>query len=90
MLSQLAQNASNPLVVPVAGKIAIRKDKLVITPSDQPTVRYEIPGFKQMMVKDGEEIVAGQRLTNGSINLHELMKLQGVESNSTLHHERNP
>ncbi len=73
------QNASSPLVVPVAGKIAVRKDKIVITPSDQPTARYEIPGFKQMVVKDGDEVVAGQRLTNGSINLHELMRLQGVE-----------
>jgi DNA-directed RNA polymerase subunit beta' len=31
-------------------------------------------------VKNGEEVVAGQRLTNGSINLHELMRLQGVEA----------
>jgi DNA-directed RNA polymerase subunit beta' len=73
------QNASNPLVAPVAGKIAIRKDKVVITPTDQPTSRYEIPGFKQLLVKDGDEVVAGQRMTNGSINLHELMRLQGVE-----------
>src|SRR5581483_4169839 len=38
------------------------------------------PGFKQLMVQDGDQVVAGQRLTNGSINLHELMRLQGVES----------
>ena len=43
-------------------------------------VRYEIPGFKQLLVKDGDEVVAGQRLTNGSINLHDLMRLQGVEA----------
>jgi DNA-directed RNA polymerase subunit beta' len=43
-------------------------------------VRYEIPGFKQLMVADGDEVVAGQRLTNGSINLHELMRLQGIEA----------
>jgi DNA-directed RNA polymerase subunit beta' len=43
-------------------------------------MRYEIPGFKQMMVADGDEVTAGQRLTNGSINLHELMRLQGVEA----------
>lgn len=73
------QNASNPLVAPVAGKIKLLKEKLVITPSEQPTVRYEIPGFKQILVKDGDQVVAGQRLTNGSINLHELMRLQGVE-----------
>src|SRR4029078_5335904 len=29
---------------------------------------------------DGDKVSAGQRLTNGSINLHELMRLQGVEA----------
>ncbi|HVI60658.1 MAG TPA: DNA-directed RNA polymerase subunit beta', partial [Candidatus Saccharimonadales bacterium] len=41
---------------------------------------YEIPGFKQMQIKDGDKVVSGQRLTNGSINLQDLMRLQGVEA----------
>jgi DNA-directed RNA polymerase subunit beta' len=43
-------------------------------------MRYEIPGFKQLLVKNGAQVIAGQRLTNGSVNLHELMRLQGVEA----------
>ena len=43
-------------------------------------MRYEIPGCKQLPVKDGDTIEAGDRLTNGSINLHELMSLKGVEA----------
>ncbi|MGH7234254.1 MAG: hypothetical protein ACREF7_02305, partial [Candidatus Saccharimonadales bacterium] len=39
-----------------------------------------IPGIKQLLVADGDKVVAGQRLTNGSINLHDLMRLQGVEA----------
>src|SRR4029079_17565668 len=31
-------------------------------------------------IADGDKVVAGQRLTNGSINLHDLMRLQGVEA----------
>jgi DNA-directed RNA polymerase subunit beta' len=42
-------------------------------------VRYEIPSFRQLLVKDGDEVTAGQRLTNGSINLHELMRLSGIQ-----------
>jgi len=53
---------------------------VIITPTKQSVVRYEIPGFKQLTVQDGEPVVAGQRLTNGSINLHDLMRLQGVEA----------
>jgi DNA-directed RNA polymerase subunit beta' len=33
-----------------------------------------------MMVQDGDTVVAGQRLTGGSITLQDLMRLQGVEA----------
>lgn len=68
-----------PLVAPMAGKAEITKDSVVIVPTSKSVVRYEIPGFKQLTVKDSDVVVAGQRLTNGSINLHDLMRLQGVE-----------
>jgi DNA-directed RNA polymerase subunit beta' len=71
---------ADPLITPMAGKIEVTETSIIVTPSKQAVVRYEIPGFKQLTVKDGDSIVAGQRLTNGSINLHELMRLQGVES----------
>ncbi|MCA9397385.1 DNA-directed RNA polymerase subunit beta', partial [candidate division WWE3 bacterium] len=74
------KEGSNPIVAAVAGKAKVLKKKIVITPGSQNSVRYEIPGFKQLTVKDKDEVVAGQRLTNGSINLHDLMKLQGVEA----------
>ncbi len=71
---------SKPLISPIAGKAEITDKKIVIAPSAKTLVRYEIPGYKQMFVKNGDEVVAGQRLTSGSINLHELMSLQGVEA----------
>lgn len=74
------QDGSEPLVAPMAGKAEVTDRTVIITPAGQSVVRYEIPGFKQLMVQDGDTVVAGQRLTNGSINLHELMRLQGVES----------
>ena len=74
------EDASNPLVAPLAGKIEFSDKQAVISPAKQAVVRYEIPSFKQVVVRDGDHVVAGQRLTNGSINLHELMSLQGVEA----------
>jgi len=73
------EEGDNPLIAPIAGKADITDKKVVITPAGRSTVRYEIPNFKQMLVSDGDVVVAGQRLTNGSINLHDLMRLQGVE-----------
>jgi DNA-directed RNA polymerase subunit beta' len=76
------EDDSDQLTAPMIGKASVDVDEgvIVITPTAKTMMRYEIPGFKQMLVKDGEEIVAGQRLTNGSINLHDLMRLQGVEA----------
>ncbi len=74
------EDASEPLIAPMAGKAQVTDKAVVITPTKQSVVRYEIPGFKQMFIKDGDAVVSGQRLTNGSINLHDLMRLQGVEA----------
>ncbi len=74
------EDGANPLVAPVPGKVDVSKKKIAITPGNGSVVRYEIPGFKQLTVKDGDVVTAGQRLTNGSVNLHELMRLKGVEA----------
>ena len=71
---------ADPLVSPMAGKAEVSDKTVTISPSDQSVVRYQVPGFKQLMVTDGDKVVAGQRLTNGSINLHDLVRLQGVEA----------
>ena len=71
---------SNPVIAPVAGKLEVTATEVVITPASGSAARYEIPGFKQMFVKDGDKVVAGQQLTSGSVNLHDLLRLQGVES----------
>jgi DNA-directed RNA polymerase subunit beta' len=71
---------AEPLVSPMAGKVEVANDTIIITPSNKSVVRYEIPGFKQMLVVDGDSVVAGQQLTAGSVNLHDLVRLQGVES----------
>ncbi len=75
-----AEGGENPLIAPVAGKVSMTKKTITITPAGQSVVKYEIPSYKQVKVRDGDVVVAGQRLTNGSINLHDLMRLQGVEA----------
>jgi DNA-directed RNA polymerase subunit beta' len=78
----LASNpdGSNPVTAPISGVLETAGKKLLINPGAQSPARYEIPGYKQLAVKDGDKVTAGQRLTNGSINLHELIELAGVEA----------
>ena len=73
------EDGKNEVISPLSGVVDIAENKLMVTPGKQGAVRYEIPGFKQLEVKDGDVVKAGDRLTNGSINLHELMKFSGVE-----------
>lgn len=74
------EDGSEPLAATMVGKVSINKDQITITPTSKSVIRYEIPGFKQLLIKDGDTVESGQRLTNGSLNLHELMRLQGVEA----------
>jgi len=70
----------DPLVAPIAGKVEVSDKQIILTPTASSAARYEIPGFKQLLVKDGDKVVAGQKLTNGSSNLQDLLRLQGVEA----------
>ena len=74
------EDGSEPVAATMVGKVTIDGRTVTIAPTSKSVVRYEIPGFKQLLVEDGDMIEAGQRLTNGSLNLHELMRLQGVEA----------
>ena len=74
-----AKNDSKPLVAPFDGVVELAEDTVVIAASASSPVRYEIPGTTQLVVKAGDELEAGDRLTIGSLNLHELMRLKGTE-----------
>ncbi|MEX1995250.1 MAG: DNA-directed RNA polymerase subunit beta', partial [Candidatus Saccharimonadales bacterium] len=74
------EDGSESITSPMVGKVSVNETSVTITPTAKSVVRYEIPGYKQMLVTEGDAVVAGQRLTNGSINLHELIRLQGVEA----------
>jgi DNA-directed RNA polymerase subunit beta' len=73
-------NDSEPLIAAAAGKAVVNAQEITIVPKDRPVLRYEIPGFKQLEVKDGDKVAAGDRITSGSINLQDLMRLKGVEA----------
>ncbi|HKX73004.1 MAG TPA: DNA-directed RNA polymerase subunit beta' [Candidatus Saccharimonadales bacterium] len=71
---------SRPLTAPFDGVIEVTKTHIVLNLINQTPARYEIPGFKQLTVSSNDHVEAGDRLTSGSINLHDLMRLKGVEA----------
>ena len=75
-----ADEGAKPLVAPFDGVVEIAEDTVVIASEAGAPVRYEIPGNVQLVVKANDQVVAGDRLTIGSLNLHDLMRLKGTEA----------
>jgi DNA-directed RNA polymerase subunit beta' len=78
----LANNAdeSLPLIAPFDGTVTVADGELIVTSSTQAPIKYEIPSQRQLLVADGNTVETGDRITNGSINLHQLMRLKGIEA----------
>ncbi|HMS93057.1 MAG TPA: DNA-directed RNA polymerase subunit beta' [Candidatus Saccharibacteria bacterium] len=75
-----ADNDAKPLVAPFDGVVEIAEDTIVLAANASAPVRYEIPGTAQLTVKKNDLVEAGDRLTIGSLNLHDLMRLKGTEA----------
>ena len=75
-----SENEGQPLVAPFDGEVKVTKDKIILAANAGAPVRYEIPGTTQLVVRSGDKVAAGDRLTIGSLNLHTLMRLKGTEA----------
>jgi DNA-directed RNA polymerase subunit beta' len=75
-----AEGEAKPLVAPFDGVVELAEDTIVLAANAGAPVRYEVPGNTQLMVKANDQVTAGDRLTIGSLNLHDLMRLKGTEA----------
>lgn len=75
-----AEGEAKPLVAPFDGVLEVAEDTIVLAANAGAPVRYEIPGSTQLTVRPGDQVKAGDRLTIGSLNLHDLMRLKGTEA----------
>ncbi len=75
-----AEESARPLVAPFDGVVEVAEGTIVIAANASSPVRYEIPGTMQLVVSKGDRVEAGDRLTIGSLNLHDLMRLKGTEA----------
>ncbi len=61
------------------GIVELVKDAIVLVAAARTSARVEIPGDAELVVKNGDSVVAGDRLTTGSLNLQDLLKYKGIE-----------
>ncbi len=77
----------NAIISEVAGTVAIVPNEnrkgtstVVVTDSDNVEHEYLIPYGFRTIVRDGETINKGAKLTEGSINPHDIMRVMGTEA----------
>ncbi len=72
---------SEPLIAPFDGTVeSAAKGVITLVGDAGAPARYQIPGNTQLVVRSGDKVEAGDRLTIGSLNLHDLMRLKGAEA----------
>jgi len=60
-----------------SGDGASGSTKVIVSYESRQEVTYDIPSTARMLVKDGEHVEAGQALTEGSLNPHRILRIQG-------------
>jgi DNA-directed RNA polymerase subunit beta' len=78
----LATQDDAKIVAQHGGRVRVEKKerKVVVSYDQREETSYEVPTTSRLLVKDNEKIEAGQPLTEGSLNPHRVLKIQGREA----------
>lgn len=69
-----------PIIARLGGRLHTHGNRLVISQEDRDEREMVVPHTARLRVDDGERVVAGQQLTDGSADPQELLALQGKEA----------
>jgi len=63
-----------------AGKVRVEKRKVYVSHEQRDEHEHEIPTTLRLLVKEGDKVTEGQPLTEGSLNPHRVLRVQGREA----------
>ncbi len=63
-----------------AGKLRLREHKVTVTYDRHEDAEYDIPTGARLVAAEGQRVEAGQNLTEGALNPHRILRLQGREA----------
>ncbi|MGH2766296.1 MAG: DNA-directed RNA polymerase subunit beta', partial [Actinomycetota bacterium] len=73
-------------ITELSGVVALEEDDekkkrwITVTADDAEQVRYEVSLRARLAVDDGDRVEVGQQLTEGSVDPHEKLRIEGVQS----------
>ena len=74
------------LITELPGSVTIEDDeekkvrRITVTSEDGEPVQYPVSFRQRLLVGDGDTVVVGQQLTEGSVNPHEKLRIEGVQA----------
>jgi DNA-directed RNA polymerase subunit beta' len=81
LLARLAEGDESVEVhAPAAGRITKKGSTLTLHSEDVDTREYAVPHSARLRVETGEEVLAGDPLTEGSLNPKDLLQIKGVDT----------
>jgi DNA-directed RNA polymerase subunit beta' len=75
----LADMGEAKIVAQHSGRVRIDGRKVVVSYEQKESEEYVIPSTSRLIIRDGQEVEAGQQITEGSINPHQILKIKGRE-----------
>ena len=73
----LDAKGKKPLKAKAEGTVEVAKTKILLTHAGGAHRDHTVPAYQDVEVKNGDLVVRGQRLTEGSINLQDMLTLLG-------------
>ncbi|MFA5048215.1 MAG: DNA-directed RNA polymerase subunit beta' [Patescibacteria group bacterium] len=73
----LFSDGTNEVASPIDGTIKLEKNSLLIMGQELAVKEYLVPSIRTVMVADGAKVEAGDQLTEGSLDLHQIYRLKG-------------
>jgi DNA-directed RNA polymerase subunit beta' len=74
------------LITELPGTVTVEDDeekkvrRITVTSEDGEPVQYPVSFRQRLLVGDGDTVVVGQQLTEGSVNPHEKLRIEGVQA----------
>ncbi len=77
---KLPATETQPVISGVAGQVTVEGERLAVTYEEKEEREYAVAAAAHIRVQNGDEVKAGQQLTDGSINPQEMLTILGRDA----------
>ena len=68
------------VVAQADGRVILEEDKIIIYREEQIATEYEVASTARIRVRNLQQVTAGEQLTEGPLNPHEVLRIQGRDA----------